>query len=103
MRTERNNQIRRDRRGIIAGLRLIYPGWMNGEELYLLLLDSNPSYDRVIAVRDLAYLVERGLIEYRGRNRIDERTVSVQRCEFRLTADGCDVADRIIDDPRLEV
>lgn len=101
--TERNSQIKRDRRKILALLRTIFPGWMRGEELYLHVLDSNPLYDRVLCVKDLTYLNLKGYIRFRGEHNLDARTVSVKQCEFSLTATGSEVAEEILADPALDI
>jgi hypothetical protein len=101
--TARNNQIRRDRRKALQVLRMIYPGWMDGEELFRILLDTNPEYGRPLLVKDANYLHEKSYLEYRGNAGIDVHSISVKDCQFKLTAAGTDVADRLVDDPTLEI
>lgn len=101
--TERNTQIKRDRRGVIAALRLIYPRWMEGEELYRIILDANPEYSRTFLVRDMNYLNEKNYVAFKGNAGIDVMSISVQHCQFKLTATGCDVADRLVDDATLDI
>jgi hypothetical protein len=100
---ERAGRIIRDRRRIVNTLRMVYPGWMPGEELFLILLDGNPEYDRRCLVKDATYLNEKGYLMFRGSAGIEARVVSVRNCEFRLTAAGTDVADRLVKDPTLEL
>lgn len=101
--TVRNSQIKRDRRGIMALLRMCYPGSMEGEELYLTIADSNPAYERTFLVKDMNYLHEKGYATFKGNAGIDVMRISVQDCQFRLTAKGTEVADRIVDDPALDI
>lgn len=101
--TERAARIKRDRRRLIGTLGMCYPGWMPGEELYRILIDGNPEYDRRCLVKDATYLCEKGHLMFRGAGGIEARSVSVGNCEFRLTAGGKDVADQIVFDPTLEV
>lgn len=99
----RSSQIKRDRRQILRTLRMIYPGWMHGEELYRIVLDSNPEYERKMLVKDMNYLGERGFAIFRGDSGIEAQAISVAHCEFRITADGCDVADKLVKVPTLDV
>lgn len=101
-RTERNLRIRRDRRHWLAYLRLSYPRWVTCREVYVGVVDVSPDYGEDHALADLTYLVGRGYVEWRGRYGLDERALTLERCECRATPAGCDVADRIIDDPTLE-
>jgi hypothetical protein len=100
---ERAARIKRDRRRLITTLGMCYPGWMPGEELYHILLDGNPELTRTVMVKDATYLNEKGHVMFRGEGGIQARNVSVAHCEFRLTAGGKDVADKIVIDPTLEL
>lgn len=99
----RSAQIMRDRRAILATLGMIYPRWMVGEELYHIILDGNPEYDRRTLVKDMNYLNEKGYAAFKGNAGIDVHSISVKNCMFKLTADGTDVANEIVRDPTLEV
>jgi hypothetical protein len=101
--TEANSQIKRDRRTVLATLRMIYPRWMDGEELYLIVLNCNPEYDRRLLVKDLSYLNEKDYVAWKGADNLDAKTISVKACIFRLTAAGTDIANGLVDDPTLEV
>lgn len=101
--TDRNSMMRRDRRCILRTLDMVFPGSMPLEELFLIVLDSNPVYTRVFLTRDVFYLREKG---YLAVSRIDGGTltnVSVQSCKAVLTAAGSDVANQLVDDPTLDV
>lgn len=100
---ERSSQIQRDRRNILATLKMIYPGWMSGDELFETILDPNPDYTRTCMVKDMTYLHEKGYAEFRGLRGLYEARVSCRKCEFKLTAKGTELADRFIDDPALKV
>lgn len=99
----RSSQIKRDRRQILRTLRMVYGGWMHGEELFRIVLDSNPEYSRSLLVKDMSYLCEKGYAIFRGDSGIEAHAISVANCEFRLTANGCDVADLLVKDPTLAV
>lgn len=101
--TARNAQIKRDRRAILATLQMIYPRWMSGEELFRVILDANPEYGRTLLVRDANYLNEKGYLSFKGDSGIDVHSISVKHCLFKLTANGTDVANKLVDDPTLEV
>jgi len=101
--TVRNTQIKRDRRLIISTLRMIYPGWMPGEELFRVVLDASPEYGRSLLVKDANYLNEKGYLAYKGDSGIDVQSISAKHCLFRLSASGTEVADRLVDDPTLDV
>lgn len=98
-----NSRIRRDRRTILAALNMCFPGSLDGEELFAVVLDGNPEYARTFLVRDLVYLRDKG---YLGVKRIDGtvvRAIEIRACKFALTAAGTDVANQLVDDPTLEV
>lgn len=103
MKTAKNSQIKRDRRTLIGAMRSVFPGWMEGEELYLLVVDVNPEYDRRICVKDLFYLNEKGYVRFKGNAGIDVQNISVKHCVFQLTAKGTEVADQLIDEPTLDI
>lgn len=100
---ERNSRIRRDRRTILGALNTIYPGSMPGDELFAIVLGVNPEYARHYLVRDLTYLAERRYVEFRGLDGLDQQTISVKRCAFRLTAAGTDVANQMVVDPAIDI
>lgn len=99
----RGLQIKRDRRSIMALLNMNYPRYMAGEEVFRIVLDGNPEYDRRWLVKDMTYLHERGYVEFKGLAGIAARTISVQHCQFKLTACGTDVANQIVEDPTLDI
>ncbi len=99
----RSSQIKRDRRAILRHLRMVYPGWMPGEELFRLVLDSNPEYTRSLLVKDLNYFQEKGYTIFKGDGGIEAISIAVKHCLFRITAVGSDVADKLVKDPTLDV
>ncbi len=101
--TERNKRIKQNRRSIMVTLRLQYPRFVEGESVYLDVLDSDSEYDRVLCVRDLNYLYEKGYVEYKGNAGIDVYSISVKNCVFKMTAKGTEVADQLADDPALDL
>ena len=100
---KRNSKIMRDRRTLLGALNMIYPGHMPGDELFRVVLGVNPEYTRTFLVKDMTYLNEKGYIAFRGLGGLDAASISVRRCAFRLTANGTDVANRIVTDPTLAV
>jgi hypothetical protein len=103
VKTERNSQIKRDRRAVMSHLNMCWPGTMPLEELFLVMIESNPQYERKYLARDVIYLQAKGYVEI---TRIDGNTltnVSVEKCKVVLTAAGTDVANQFIDDPTLDV
>lgn len=102
--TAQNSQIKRDRRNILATLNMIYPGTMSGEELYLILIDANPTYTRVYLAKDLHYLNEKMYVGVKGAHGIDAVGLRVTQDHlYFLTARGTEVAQQIVDDPALEI
>lgn len=102
--TAQNSQIKRDRRNILATLNMVYPGSMDGEELYLILIDANPIYTRVFLAKDLHYLNEKMYLNVKGAHGIDAVGMRVTRDHlYFLTFKGTEVAQLIVDDPALEI
>ncbi|MCB9852778.1 MAG: hypothetical protein H6819_06755 [Phycisphaerales bacterium] len=101
--TERNLQIKRDRRHIVTVLNMIFPGYMDGEELYRTVLDMNPAYTRLYLTKDMHYLRDKGYVTYRRADGTDALSITVKDCQFKLTANGTDVANQIVDDPALDI
>lgn len=102
--TPRNSQIKRDRRNILATLKTIWPGAMDGEELFLILLDANPAYERGLLAKDLHYLELKGYLQCKGAHGVDAVGLRVTRDHlYSLTVRGTEVADQIVDDPALEI
>lgn len=99
----RASQIKRDRRALLRTLKMVFPGWMHGDELFRLILDSNPEYTRTLLVKDLTYFEEKKYIAFKGDSGIEAMTISVKHCIFKITATGSDVADRLVKDPTLDV
>jgi len=101
--TLRNLKIQRDRRHVVATLNMIFPGYMDGEELYRTVLDMNPEYTRSFLAKDLHYLRDKGYLTHRRRDGTDEPGITIRECQFKLTADGTDVANKFVDDPALDI
>lgn len=101
--TLRNLQIKRDRRHIVTVLNMIFPGFMDGEELYRTVLDMNPDYTRGFLAKDIHYLRDKGYVIYRRADGTETLSITVRDCQFKLTANGTDVANRIVDDPALDI
>lgn len=99
----RSSQIKRDRRAILRTLKMIYPGWMPGDELFRLILDSNPEYTRTLLVKDMTYFEEKKYIAFKGDSGIEAMSINVKHCLFKITAAGSDVADQLVKDPTLDV
>lgn len=102
--TLRNSQIKRDRRNILATLNTVYAGSMNGEELFLILLDANPNYERRFLAKDLHYLSEKEYLKCKGAHGVDVVGLRVDKDHlYYLTYKGNEVAEAIVSDPALEI
>lgn len=100
----KNSIIMRDRRTIMAALNMVFPGRMPGEEIYTIVLGTNPEYTRVFAMRDLSYLVEKGYLSHGGANGLGAPpNPTVHESTYRLTAHGTDLANQIVHDPTLSL
>ena len=99
----RASRIKADRRALLTYLNMVYPRWVPGEELFLIRLDDNPEYSRTLLVRDMDYLSERGYIAFKSVSGRDVRNNSCKDCKFKITANGTDFANKIMEDPRLEI
>jgi len=86
--------IKSTRRKLLETLRLLYPATVPFYHVRAIMADVEEHHLKV----DVSYLVDKGLatrVNERGNQSWDER-------EFRLTAEGVEVADRIVADPALE-
>lgn len=101
--TPENTQIKRDRRHIVHVLNMCYPGFVDGEEVYRTVVDMNPSYTRVYCVKDMNYLHEMGYVNWRRADGCERLNISVKECQFKLTATGTNLANRLIDDPAISI
>jgi len=95
--------IQEDLRAITGMLNMRYPNYVSGSTIYRVVLGISTEYTKHRMLRDLTYLVTKGLVEYRSTIGIDVATITVNDCAFRLTARGYELANRLADDPALEL
>lgn len=100
---DRRLMIIENRNSILSRLGAVYPGSISGETLYRVLLGMFPDYDRRCMVKDLYYLQEKGYVRRREKGSRKDRDEAWHEAYWALTAAGNEVANRLIEDPALEV
>ncbi len=99
-----SDQIKEVRRRVLYVLKLIYPAPRTAQSLLTTLIQIFPGLENEDFRKDIAYLSEKGYIE---RVLTDEErypaTTSLRNRWHKLTAAGVEIADRVIEDPALEV
>ena len=96
-------EIRECRNLLLDTLRAVYPGSLSGETLYRIMLGSFPEYTRSYCVKDLYYLEQKGYVHRKGLTGKLDRSVAWCSAKWSLTASGNEVANKLINDPALEV
>ena len=86
-------QVKRIRRNILDALNMAYPGTLSFEDLCTVL----PTVESHYLHRDVAYLVEKGYVRWINQ----QRNASMRDGEFRLTAAGTEIAQKINTDPAI--
>jgi len=102
-REERAELIREQRNALMSTLCACYPGAFEGEKLFRVMLGIFPDYTRSFAVKDLFYLEAKGYVQRLNRLGQVDKTQSWSTARWRLTATGNEVANRLVEDPALEV
>lgn len=89
---------------LLSNMAIFYPNARSGESWFEMMLGPFPSYTRRHCLRDLAYLESKGYIETpaAGRRKPAAGTPWNERY-WRLTAGGLEVAQKITEDPALEI
>lgn len=100
---ERALGITEDIKQVLGILNLRYPNWVPGETVYRTVIGISPEYTKRRAIRDLTYLNEKGLVKFKGLHGVDAMTITVNDCAFALSAKGFELANRLADDPSLNL
>ncbi len=97
------SEIVRVRNEILVALRMIYPAALQAEQVLRSLLAVFPMLEWPLLRGDLCYLVEKGYLQrvIAGTER-DPRFTPWKKRWFRITTDGMEVADHLVDDPALK-
>ncbi len=92
-----------NRNMILSRLAAIYPGSIAGDSLFRVMVGLFPDYTRSIMVKDLYYLEEKRYVQRRAKGSRHDATESWRDASWALTAAGNEVANRLVEDPALEV
>lgn len=94
--------ITRARNEILVALRMIYPAALQAEQLLRSLLSVFPTLEWQQLRRDLYYLIEKGYVlrVVAGSERHEHLTPWRKRW-FRVSAEGLEIADNLIEDPEV--
>jgi len=96
------NDIKADRQLLLELLLGAWPRSFTGAQLYRQMLNVGESgYEKSHFVRDLTYLLGKGYIEV-SHPKLHKHLTSAEKY-FRLTTKGSEIAQKIIEDPALEV
>lgn len=99
---QRAIEITEDLKNVMGVMNGRYPNFVRGETIYKAMLGVNTEYTKQRLIRDLSYLNQSGYVRYRPLPGLDDEGISVNRCTFALTAEGYEVANRLIEDKALE-
>ena len=89
------------RQRIMRSLDLVYPSGLTMKSLYQTVCAVDEMYDFNLLARDVAYLKAKGYIFF-----IDDAIggmTDVEAKVVKLTAEGMEIAQDVIDDPALEI
>jgi len=106
MNSERAIALKQHRNAILSCLRACWPGTLPGKELYRIMIDRWPDYERLFCSKDLAYLEGKGYAERKHpvtRKVTTDPELKWHEADWHLTIRGTEVADQVYDDPALEV
>jgi len=104
MTEERKLMICEQRNTLLSNLLTIYPGSLAGDKLFRVLLGSFPDYSRLNCFKDLSYLEQKGYcIRKHPLTGKPAPGCEWKEAKWSLTAQGNEVANKLIDDPALEV
>jgi len=89
------------RNNILRNLDLVYPSGLTMKKLYQTVCAVNEMYDFNLLKRDVSYLKAKGYVDFidnaiGGMPDIEQKVV-------KLTAQGLEIIQNIIDDPALEI
>lgn len=88
-------QKKQSRRKILDALKMVYPASLSFESICAVIPDVEDGYLK----KDVAYLMDKGAILCINAR----RNQSIPDGDYRLTAEGVELADRINIDPALEI
>lgn len=89
---------------LLSNMATFYPNARSGKSYYLAEMGAFPEYTHRQCLRDLAYLEAKGYVERRGpRSRKPEEGAGWSEAYWVLTPAGFEVAQRIMQDPALEI
>ena len=101
--SRKNAAIVRVRNEVLVALRMIYPVALQAGQLLRSLLAVFPTLEWQQLRRDLCYLSEKGYLQrVVAASERDERMTPWRNRWFKITTDGMEVADRLVDDPAME-
>jgi len=92
--------IKQVRRAILEALNMTYPSGMFLDSLFRVILGVDPTYDKILFVKDVTYLVEKKYIEFAA-SPISQQIFSKRIA--RLTPNGKEIADQTMTDKALEI
>lgn len=96
-------EIARVRNEILVALKLIYPAALPAEQILRSLLSVFPTLEWQPFRSDLCYLSEKGYVQrVIADSESDQHLTPWRRRWFRITTQGMEVADRLIDDPAMD-
>ena len=95
--------IMEDRKLILGMLNMRYPNFVPGESIYRIIIGISTDYTKRRLIRDLSYFNEKGYVAFRGLHGIEAMTISVKDCAFALTAQGLEIAQKLVTDPALDI
>jgi len=101
MDTPKAMMIKAARQAIMRNLEIVYPTGLQMKALFQTVCGINEMYDFNLLQRDIAYLKDKGYVKF-----IDDAIggmSDLQQKVVKLTAQGLEIAQDIIDDPALEI
>ena len=102
--SEEREMIVEQRNLLLSNLALFYPSARAGESYFMMMPTAFPEYTRRYCLRDLAYLEAKGYLEKLGpRGEKCPLGTPWNEARWKLTASGFEIAQRILEDPALEV
>jgi hypothetical protein len=98
--------IKQARCSMLRSLERVYPSGLNCKYLFQVLCSIDEVYDIDLMRKDIAYLREKGYVKIVSLSGKDARLADVKMDSLtviKLTAQGLDIAQDMIDDPALEI
>lgn len=95
--------ITEDRKLVLGLLNVRYPNYVPGESIFRIILGVSTEYTKRRLRRDLSYFNDKGYVAFKGLHGIDAMSITVKDCSFALTAQGLEIAQKLIKDPALDI